>query len=68
MPGRSCVDNLFIIQQLIEKHMSNNNELFLAFIDLEKVHDSVSHSNLWKFMADMEINGTILRIFKGVLY
>ena len=60
IPGRSCVDNLFIIQQLIEKHMSHNHDIFLAFIDLEKVYDSVPHSNLWKCMADMEINGTIL--------
>ena len=35
------------------KHMSHNHEIFLAFIDLEKAYDSVPHSNLWKFMADM---------------
>ena len=35
--------------------MSHNHELFLAFIDLEKAYDSVPYSNLWKFMADMEI-------------
>ena len=37
---------------------------FLAFIDLEITYDSVPHSNLWKFMTDMEINGTILKILK----
>ena len=37
---------------------------FLAFIDLEKAYDSVPHSNLWKFMADIGINGTILHILK----
>ena len=42
----------FIIEQLIEKQ--------LAFIDLEKAHDSVPRSNLWKFMADIEINKTTL--------
>ena len=36
----------------------------LAFIDLENAYDSVPHSNLWKFMADMEINGRILKILK----
>ena len=64
IPGKSCVDNLFIIQQLIEKHISHNHAIFLAFIDLEKAYDSVPHSNLWKFMVDMGINGTILRILE----
>ena len=32
IPGRSSVDNLFIIQQLIEKHMSHNHELFFLMI------------------------------------
>ena len=57
------MDNLFIIQQLIEKHMSHNHELFFGF-DLEKAYDFVPHSNLLKFMADMEINGTILNTLK----
>ena len=64
IPGRSWVDILFIIQQLIEKQISHNHELFLAFIDWEKVYDSVPYSNLWKSMTDMEINGTILKILK----
>ena len=36
----------------------------MDLIDLEKAYDSVSHSNLWEFMVDMEINGTILKILK----
>ena len=55
---RSCVHNLFIIQQLIEKHMSHNHELFLAFIDLEKAYDSVYPivicGNLWQTWGSME--------------
>ena len=67
IPGRSCVDNLFFIHQFIEKHMSHNHEIFLAFIDSEKAYDSVSRSNLWKFMADMVINGSILEILKNTI-
>ena len=62
--GRSCVDNLFIIQELIEKHISNNHEPFLAFVDLEKAYDSVAHSNLWKSMVDIEINERIVKALK----
>ena len=34
----------------------HNHEHFLAFIDLEIAYDSVTHSNLWKFTADVEMN------------
>ena len=34
----------------------------LTFIDLEKAYDSVCLTNLWRFMADMDRNGTILKI------
>ena len=48
------------------KRESVNHELVLAFIVLEKAYDSVGlpHSNQWKCMADMDINGVILRMLK----
>ena len=47
VPGRSCVDNLFILQQLLEKKISVNDEIYLAFIDLKKAYDSIPQTKLW---------------------
>jgi len=34
--GRSCIDNVFIIKQIIEKRREFNLETHMAFLDLEK--------------------------------
>lgn len=54
-PGRSCVDNLFTLQQLLEKQIAVDREVHIAFIDLEKAYDNVPRSKLWEAL---EIIGT----------
>jgi len=39
--GRSCIDNIFCITQMIEKKKATNRELHLLFIDLTKAYDSI---------------------------
>ena len=35
-PGRGTTDAIFIVQQVQEKFLTKNKELWMAFIDLEK--------------------------------
>lgn len=51
IPGRSCIDNLFTLQQIVEKKISTGEEIHLAFIDLEKAYDSIPQSKLWEALA-----------------
>jgi len=46
--GRSYIDNVFIIQQIIEKRREFNSETHMAFLDLEKVFDRVNRNQLWQ--------------------
>ena len=62
--GRSCVNNLHIIQQLIEESINQNHELILSFISLEKAYESTARRNLWTFVEYIAINGKILKILK----
>ena len=39
--GRSCIDGIFSLRQLIDKRLARNLETHLVFIDLEKAYDSV---------------------------
>lgn len=39
--GRSTVDHLFCITQVIEKKMAYGQELHLLYVDLPKAYDSV---------------------------
>jgi len=39
--GRLCIDNVFIIKQIVEKRREFNLETHMAFLDLEIAFDRV---------------------------
>ena len=41
MPGRSTVDAIFIMRQKQEKSLEGNENLHIAFVDLEKAYDRI---------------------------
>jgi len=62
--GRSTVDHIFCLRQLIEKKMAVNQSIHLLFVDLEKAYNSVPLENLWKAL---EHYNSIIRTIK-ILY
>lgn len=40
--GRSCTDQIFNLRQLLEKVIRKISRSLLAYVDLEKVYDTVS--------------------------
>nr|CAH7758698.1 unnamed protein product [Callosobruchus chinensis] len=54
--GHSIQDHIFTIKQVIQKSGTKNTELNLAFLDLEKVFDSVSRSVIWDSLKKRGIN------------
>jgi hypothetical protein len=54
--GRSCIDNIFCITQMIEKKKATNRELHLLFIDLTKAYDSIPLNKLWETLDRLAIN------------
>jgi len=62
--GRSTVDHIFCLRQLMEKKMAVNQPLHLLFVDLEKAYDSVPLKNLWKALQHYNIGSSIIRAIK----
>ena len=48
--GTSCIYNVFIIKQTIEKRREFNLETYMAFLDLEKALDRVNRKQLWQIL------------------
>jgi len=64
--GRSTVDHLFCINQVIEKMMAINRELHLLFVDLKKAYDSVPHNKLWEALYNTNLNVNLIKAVKNL--
>lgn len=60
MLDRGYTDNLFIVQQLLEKR-SKVEETHMAFIDLKKTYDSIP---IWRVLEEFKVNPRWLDIIR----
>jgi Reverse transcriptase (RNA-dependent DNA polymerase) len=47
MLGRSTMEAIFLIRQLMERHREQKNDLHTIFIDLEKSYDKIPRNIMW---------------------
>lgn len=59
--GRSTMDHIFSIRQLIEKRITFQQPLHLVFVDLEKAYDNVPWNKLWASLKQYKIKILLLR-------
>ena len=64
--GRSCIDNIFCITQMIEKKKATNRELHLLFIDLTEAYDSVPLNKLWETLDRASVNTRLVEAMKSL--
>ena len=48
--GRSCIDNVFNLKQIMEKRKEFNLETHIVFLDYKKAFDKVSRPKLWNIL------------------
>jgi len=48
MPGKSMMEPLFCVRQLVENYREKKKKLCMVFIDLEKAYDKVEFVPLWE--------------------
>ncbi|GJR81973.1 retrovirus-related pol polyprotein LINE-1 [Tanacetum coccineum] len=60
MPGRSTIEAIHLLRNLIEKYMERQRDLHMAFLYLEKAYNSVPRELIWRTFID---KGTPRRYF-----
>ena len=64
--GRSTIDGVFTLQQIMEKHREYNRETHIAFIDFEKAFDNVNRGKLWDIMTDAGYPTHLIRAIQSL--
>ena len=49
--GKSTIDQIFTLNQLVEKFLEMDRQIYHIFVDFEKAFDSVNHTLLWKILT-----------------
>ena len=63
--GRSCLDMVFTVRQLMGKTIEHRTKLFLLFVDLKKAYDSVLHAALWRALRKLGVPDVLIDIIRS---
>ena len=45
--GRGCIDQIFVLKQLVKKYKEKRKDLHIEFMNMEKAYDKV-YRELWR--------------------
>ena len=62
MPGKGCIDAIFIARQLQERFLEKKRNLYFAFVDLEKAFDRVPREVVRWAMRKLGVDEWLIRI------
>jgi len=64
--GRSTINQIFILRNIIEQNVELNSTLYLNFIDFAKAFDSINRDCLWKILKIYGIPQKIINLMKNL--
>ena len=64
--GRGCTDQIFIVRQICKKYLGKGNDMYFAFLDLEKAYNRVDRDAKWNVLRLCGIGGRLLRGVKSL--
>jgi len=62
MPGKSMIEPLFCVRQLVEKYREKKQNLYMVVIDLKKVYDRVPREVLKWALMRKEVPKTYIKV------
>jgi hypothetical protein len=64
--GRSCIDHIFTLRQILEKCQQKSKQFGMVFIDIEKAYDSVPRKLLWQALEQAAVSEHVIDILKSM--
>ncbi|CAF3293547.1 unnamed protein product [Rotaria sp. Silwood2] len=64
--GRSTTDQIFTLQQIIEKSWEFAKPIYALFVDLEKAYDRVPRNILWNVLKEYDIQDQLLSAIQSL--
>ena len=52
---------MFVVRQVCEKYVANMKDVFWAFMDFEKAHDTIDRHGMWQMLRVNEVGGKLLK-------
>jgi hypothetical protein len=65
-PGRGTTDAIFIVRQLHEKFLGKKQELWMAFVDLEKASDRVTGEVVWWALRTLGVEEWLVKVISAM--
>ena len=62
--GRSCMDQIFALRNILEQSLEWNTSLCINFIDFQKAFDRVHRESLWKILQAYGLPPKIINLIK----
>ena len=64
--GKGCVDQIFVLRNIVEKYLEKGKKVYAAFMDLEKAYDRVDREGIWRVLRIYGVDGELLRAVKSL--
>jgi endonuclease/exonuclease/phosphatase family metal-dependent hydrolase len=64
--GKSCIDHIFVLRQILEQTHEWNGSLYVVFVDFEKAFDSLHRDSLWKILRHYGIPQKLVNVIKSI--
>ena len=55
------MDQVFAVRQVCEKYLANGKDVFCAFMDLEKAHDTIDRHGMWQMLRVYGVQEKLLK-------
>ena len=66
MPGRSTMEAIFLIRQLMKKYREQKKDLHMVFIDQEKAYDKVTRNVMWWTLEKHKVLTKYINLIKNM--